>query len=61
MKAALKKGYDYSGNRLFDNPQFNHLLSIILEFDPERRASPEEILACKFLNEWDKKQDLIMQ
>ena len=40
LKAALKKGYDYTGNQLMDNPLFNKLLAGLLEFDPERRMSP---------------------
>ena len=51
VKAALKKGYDYSGNKLFDNASFNKLLAGILEIDPEKRMSPEEILDCEYLNQ----------
>ena len=49
MKAALKKGYDYSGNVLFENPLFNRLLAGVLEFDPEKRMSPQEIMESEFL------------
>ena len=44
LKAAIKKGYDYSGNKLFDNSKFINLLCGLLEYDPERRMTPEEIL-----------------
>lgn len=50
VKAALKKNYDYSGNNLFDNALFNKLLAGILEIDPEKRMSPEEILGSEYLN-----------
>jgi dual specificity tyrosine-phosphorylation-regulated kinase 2/3/4 len=40
LKQSLKKGYDYTGNQLMDNPLFNKLLAGLLEFDPERRMSP---------------------
>ena len=49
LKAALKKGYDYSGNILFENPLFNRLLAGVLEFDPEKRMSPQEIMESEFL------------
>jgi len=51
LKAAIKKGYDYRCQKLFDHPHFNKLLAGILEFDPERRMSPEEILRSEFLNQ----------
>ena len=50
LKAALKKSYDWTGNKLFDHVLFNKLLSGILEFDPEKRMSPQEILESDFLN-----------
>jgi hypothetical protein len=42
-KQHLKKGYDFSGNRLLDNHAFMDLMSGLLEYDPERRMTPEEI------------------
>ena len=50
LKAALKKGYDFTGNKLMDNPLFNKLLAGLLEFDPEKRMSPQEIMQSEFLN-----------
>ena len=40
LKAAIKKGYDYTGNKLFDNTRFINLMSGLLEYDPERRMTP---------------------
>ena len=51
MKSALKKGYDFTGNKLFDNPLFNKLLAGLLEFDPEKRMSPQEIMQSEFLTQ----------
>jgi serine/threonine protein kinase len=51
LKSALKKGYDVSGNKLIDNPLFNKLLAGLLEFDPEKRMSPQEIMQSDFLNQ----------
>ena len=34
---------------LLDNPVFLDLLTGLLEFDPERRMSPDEILDADFL------------
>jgi len=50
LKAALKKGYDFTGNKLIENPLFNKLLAGLLEFDPEKRMSPQEIMQSEFLN-----------
>ena len=50
VKTALKKSYDSSGTKLFDNVLFNKLLAGILEIDPEKRMSPEEILESEYLN-----------
>jgi len=45
----LKKGYDYSGNKMFDNNKFLSLLSGLLEYDPERRMTPQEIMSSEFI------------
>jgi len=45
----LKKGYDFSGNRMFENAAFMDLLGGMLEYDPERRMTPEEILESEFM------------
>ncbi len=50
MKNALKKGYDCTGCKMFDNLLFNKLLAGMLEIDPEKRMSPEEILESEFIN-----------
>ena len=49
MKSALKKGYDYTGSKIVENPLFNKLLAGLLEFDPEKRMSPQEIMQSDFL------------
>jgi len=48
-RAAIKKGYDYTGNKLYDNNKFMNLLSGLLEYDPERRMTPEEISHSDFV------------
>ena len=48
-KQMLKKGYDYSGNTLVDNHSFLALMSGLVEYDPERRMTPEEILESEFM------------
>ena len=49
LRTILKKGYDYSGNKMFDSKQFMLLLSGLLEYDPERRMTPDEILSSEFI------------
>jgi hypothetical protein len=49
LKAALKKGFDYTGNALFENKQFMELMGGMLEYDPERRMMPKEILESSFV------------
>jgi len=49
MKSVLKKGFDYSGNKLFDNNSFNKMLMGLLEYDPERRMQPSEIMESEFM------------
>ena len=49
LRQALKKGYDYTGNNLIENPLFVKLLAGMLEFDPEKRMSPVEILGSEFM------------
>ena len=49
LRLTLKKGYDFTGNRMLENSQFISLLSGMLEFDPERRMTPEEILESDFI------------
>ena len=49
LKVALKKGYDYTGNKLIDNQLFFRLLGGLLEYDPERRMQPSEISESEFL------------
>ncbi len=39
-RAAIKKGYDYTGNKLLDNGKFMNLMGGLLEYDPERRMTP---------------------
>lgn len=48
-KQILKKGYDYTGNCLVDNHGFLALMAGLLEYDPERRMTPEEILESEFM------------
>ena len=40
LRGLIKKGYDFSSNKLFDNGKFLAMLSGILEYDPERRMTP---------------------
>ena len=49
VKAALKKSYDWTGNNLFDDNLFNKLLAGVLEIDPEKRMSPEEVLESEYI------------
>jgi serine/threonine protein kinase len=49
---ALKKGYDYTGNKLIDNQLFFRLLGGLLEYDPERRMQPSEISESEFLKHY---------
>ena len=49
LKQILKKGYDHSGNKLFDNIQFNILMMGMLEYDPERRMLPSEVMETEFM------------
>ena len=49
LKAALKKNYDHTGNKLLNDDLFITLLSGILEIDPEKRMSPEEILESEYV------------
>ena len=54
LKQALKKGYDYSGNKMFDNQMFMRLLGGLLEYDPERRMQPSEIIESEFMRHYTK-------
>ena len=49
LKQALKKGYDYTGNTLLESKKFTNLLGGMLEYDPERRMQPTEILESEFI------------
>jgi hypothetical protein len=49
LRTVLKKGYDYTGNKLWDNTKFCSMLAGILEYDPERRMTPKEILESEFI------------
>ena len=49
LKTTLKKNYDCTGNKLYDDTLFISLLSGILEIDPEKRMSPEEILESEYI------------
>ncbi len=44
MKKALKKGFDAGDNALIDNQNFMELLTKMLDFNPNKRVSPTEIL-----------------
>lgn len=48
-KQMLKKGYDYSGNSLVESHSFLAMMSGLMEYDPERRMTPEEILESEFM------------
>ncbi len=48
-KSVLKKGFDFNGNCLYDNNEFIDLLGKMLDFNPNRRISPSEVLKHKFL------------
>lgn len=48
LKTALKK-FDYTGNKLIDDSLFMSLLSGLLEIDPEKRMSPDEILESDYI------------
>jgi len=50
LKTALKK-YDHTGNKLYDDHLFISLLSGLLEIDPEKRMSPDEILESEYLTQ----------
>jgi len=45
----LRKGYDCTGSALLEDAEFNELLCGLLEFDPEQRMSPDEILRSEFM------------
>ena len=49
LKELLKKGYDYTGNKLVDNHEFMKLLSQMLEYDPGRRMQPSQIFSSEFV------------
>lgn len=48
-RQMLKKGYDYTGNILVEDASFLALMAGLLEYDPERRMTPEEILESEFM------------
>lgn len=49
LKELLRKGYDYTGNKLVDNHDFMKLLSQMLEYDPGRRMQPSQISSSEFV------------
>lgn len=49
MKNILKKGFDYGGVKLYDHIEFIDLLGKMLEFNPENRIAPYDVLKHKFL------------
>ena len=49
LRAILKKGFDFSGNNLHDNPEFFDLLGRMLEMNPGRRISPSSVMKHQFL------------
>jgi serine/threonine protein kinase len=50
LRSVLKKGFDGTSNALLDDRDFIELLGGMLEINPNRRMSPDEILSHVFLN-----------
>lgn len=49
LKQVIKRGFDYTGNQLFNDSTFMDLLGQMLDFDPRNRISPDEILTHSFV------------
>jgi len=45
---VLKKGFDYRGNVLIENPEFMDLMGKMLEMNPGKRIGPKGVLRHLF-------------
>ncbi|CDW78492.1 protein kinase domain containing protein [Stylonychia lemnae] len=51
LKKVLKKGFDAGGNILIDNSEFMDVMGQMLDWNPNTRISPNDVLKHKFLQQ----------